>query len=90
MAQREKSGKRKRRKTAPEPENTATPKATQPEAVEANGTAKPEAEVKQAVVVPVDEPINEKVEIIKLLDEGYSVKQIIDLEIGRASCRERG
>ncbi len=86
MAQKEKSGKKKRQKTAAEPENTATPEATQPQASEANGTAKPEAKAKQAVVVPVDEPINEKVEIIKLLDEGYSVKQIIDLGFNRRTA----
>ena len=86
MAQKEKSGKKKRQKTAAEPENTVTTEATQPEAAEANGTAKPKAKAKQAVVVPVDEPINEKVEIVKLLDEGYSVKQIIDLGFNRRTA----
>lgn len=86
MAEKEKSGKKKRQKKAPEPENTTVPEATQPEAAEANGTAKPETEAKQAVVVPVDEPINEKEEIIKLIDEGYSVKQIIDLGFNRRTA----
>jgi hypothetical protein len=86
MAQKEKSGKKKRQKTAAEPENTATPEATQPQATGANGTAKPAAKAKQAVVVTVDEPINEKVEIVKLLDEGYSVKQIIDLGFNRRTA----
>lgn len=86
MAQKEKAGKKKRQKTAAEPDNTARPEATQPEVTEANGTAKPEAKAKQAVVVPVDEPINEKAEIIKLLDEGYSVKQIIDLGFNRRTA----
>ena len=72
----------------PEAEAEAKAQAYKPETTEsgggkAEGRGKSEAAEKPAVIVPEDEPINEKEEINKLLDEGYSVKQIIDLGFKR-------
>jgi len=52
-----------------------------------NTTEAPETEAEAApepvAPAPADEPIDEKAEINRLLDEGYSVKQIIDLGFKR-------
>jgi len=56
--------------------------SAKPQIPEKTEDEKPQAAAKPAVAA-ADEPINEKEEIIKLLDEGYSVKQIIDLGFNR-------
>lgn len=71
-----------------EAEAEAKAQSEKPETAESGigkteGTEKSEAAEKSAIIVPEDEPINEKEEINKLLDEGYSVKQIIDLGFKR-------
>ena len=57
---------------------------------EHSDTQTEEKEVKAAqepeTPVPADEPVDEKAEINRLLDEGYSVKQIVDLGFKRRTA----
>ena len=81
-----------------EQENTATeiPEGkteTAPQTETPVGDAAPESETEMLTpaeesqkAVPADEPMDEKVEINRLLDEGYSVKQIIDLGFKRRTA----
>ena len=59
--------------------------SAKPQSPEKTEDEKPQAAAKSAVAA-ADEPINEKDEIIKLIDEGYSVKQIISLGFNRRTA----
>jgi hypothetical protein len=86
MQQKNKSVKKKRQKTAATAETKVNPEVAESTTAESKDAEKSEATAKQTAVAPVDEPINEKDEIVKLLDEGYSVKQIIDLGFKRRTA----
>ena len=66
--------------TAPQTETQEAEAVQQPETQEAEAVQQPETPV------PGDESIDEKTEINRLLDEGYSVKQIIDLGFKRRTA----
>ena len=62
---------------------TQTPLQTETPAVEAASAPKAEKPAPAEKPVSADEPMDEKEEINKLLDEGYTVKQIIELGFNR-------
>ena len=70
----------------PADSESAKPQAVNPEAREKPKIKKTQAKAQPAAVAPEDQPINEKDEINKLLEEGYSVKQIIELGLNRRTA----
>lgn len=78
--------------TEPEPKpesvepESANPVGAQPETSEKPENEKPQPPAKPAVATAEEQPINEKEEINRLLEEGYSVKQIIELGFNRRTA----